>query len=188
MELKLILIRCPAVPSKISSPAHPFPATVTVPVLPIDILASALLAKTCPAGATKKSPLLTVEPVGVVTVSRPAVAACGTVTDSELAVAEVTAAYPRLIFTLLFAATVEKFPPLIVRVPPPLVSTVGVKLVMNGADAAVPTVNEFELVVEPRGLVTLIVPFVAPDGTVVTIWVVVDDTTVARVPLNFTVF
>lgn len=59
------------------------------------------------------------------------------------------------------------------------------KLVMVGA-APVPdvTVNPDPLVTEPIGDVTLIVPVVAPEETVATIWVAEADTTVAAVPLK----
>lgn len=63
----------------------------------------------------------------------------------------------------------------------------GVKLVMVGTAGTV-TVNADELVAEPFGLVTPIVPVVAPDGTVTTSIVVDADEIEADVPLNVTVF
>ena len=47
--------------------------------------------------------------------------------------------------------------------------------------------NESVLVAVVLPTLTLIVPLVAPLGTVVTISVVVEEDTVASVPLNFTV-
>jgi hypothetical protein len=48
------------------------------------------------------------------------------------------------------------------------------------------TVNEPELVAVPPGVVTLIVPLVAPFGTVVEMWLASVTLKVAVVPLNFT--
>jgi hypothetical protein len=59
-------------------------------------------------------------------------------------------------------------------------------LIVGAADAL--TVNALALVAEPDGVVTAIVPVVAPDGTLVTISVVVEDVTVAAVPLKVTEF
>lgn len=64
----------------------------------------------------------------------------------------------------------------------------GVKLVIVGAPVAERTVKAALLVFEPPGDVTPIGPVVAPEGTVATMLVVVDDVTVAVVPLNVTVF
>jgi hypothetical protein len=51
-----------------------------------------------------------------------------------------------------------------------------------------PTVNGLALLAEPEGEVTLMVPVVAPLGTLVTMLVVVDEVTVAAVPLKVTAF
>jgi len=59
---------------------------------------------------------------------------------------------------------------------------------MLGAPGAVPTVNEVLLVADPAGVVTVIGPVVAPAGTLVTIWLGLDEITVAAVPLKATVF
>ena len=67
------------------------------------------------------------------------------------------------------------------------VPIVGVKLVMVGTVEAV-TVNEAPLVIDALGVVIAIDPVVAPDGTVVTILVVLAEVTVAATPLKVTVF
>jgi hypothetical protein len=64
---------------------------------------------------------------------------------------------------------------------------VGETLVIVGAADAL-TVKALALVAEPDGVVTTIVPVVAPEGTLVTISVVVEEVTVAAVPLKVTVF
>jgi len=63
----------------------------------------------------------------------------------------------------------------------------GVTLPIIGSFAA-STKNGSELVAEPVGVVTLIAPLVAPEGTVATSFVVVADVTEATVPLNLSVF
>jgi hypothetical protein len=60
-------------------------------------------------------------------------------------------------------------------------------LLMVGATLA-ETVNDPLLVADPDGVVMAMVPVVAPEGTVVTISVVVADVTVALVPWNVTAF
>ena len=64
---------------------------------------------------------------------------------------------------------------------------VGERLVIVGVPEAT-TVKEALLETEPAEVVTEINPVVAPVGTVVTIFVAVDETTVADAPLNVTVF
>ena len=64
---------------------------------------------------------------------------------------------------------------------------VGVKLAIVGAIEVV-TVKGALLVARPVGVLTEIVPVVAPAGTLVTISVVDAETTVAVTPLNLTVF
>lgn len=66
-------------------------------------------------------------------------------------------------------------------------ATAGLKLERVGA-APMPTVNDAVLVTVTPATVTLIVPVVAPAGTVVVNTVVEAVATVAVVPLNFTVF
>ena len=74
---------------------------------------------------------------------------------------------------------------MVTEVPPTPI--VGEMLLIVGAELAA-TVNDVLLVADPDGVVTAIVPVVAPEGTEVTISVVVEDVTVAAVPLNVTVF
>jgi hypothetical protein len=50
------------------------------------------------------------------------------------------------------------------------------------------TVKAVAEVAEPEGLVTVIVPVVAPTGTVATIWVAVELVIAADVPLKAIVF
>ena len=69
---------------------------------------------------------------------------------------------------------------------PPMEATPGEKLVIEGPPG--PTVKDPDDVPVPPGAVTLIVPVVAPVGTVATIFVAVEETTVPTVPLNLTVF
>jgi hypothetical protein len=69
----------------------------------------------------------------------------------------------------------------------PEIPIVGVKLVIVGAVEVV-TVKGVLLVARPVGVLTEIGPVVAPAGTLVRICVVVEETTVAVTPLNFTVF
>jgi hypothetical protein len=64
---------------------------------------------------------------------------------------------------------------------------VGVKLVIVGAIEVV-TLKGALLVARPVGVLTEIVPVVAPAGTLVTIWVVDAESTVAVTPLNLTAF
>jgi hypothetical protein len=88
-------------------------------------------------------------------------------------------------FSWSFAGVELKFVPEIVILVPGA-ATVGVKLVIVGAPVGVVTVK-LELVVNvPAGVVMLIVPVVAPDGTVVTIWFAVAEVNVAPVPLKLT--
>jgi hypothetical protein len=68
----------------------------------------------------------------------------------------------------------------------PAVAIVGLKLEIVGAPEA-PTVKADALVADPDGLVTPIVPVVAPDGTVTVSVFVVAAVTVALVPLKVTV-
>jgi hypothetical protein len=63
----------------------------------------------------------------------------------------------------------------------------GVNPLMDGTLEAA-TANGELLVAEPFGLVTLIDPVVAPEGTVATMVVDVAEITIAVVVLNFTVF
>ena len=96
-------------------------------------------------------------------------------------------------FTMLnversLAATVSKLVPLIVTAVPG-VPIVGVNPVIVGA-AGLPvvTVKDVVVVAEPNGDVTVTTPVVAPDGTVVTIKLVLEAARVAATPLNATEF
>ena len=89
----------------------------------------------------------------------------------------------RSIFALGVAA---KFVPVIVT-GVPIAPIAGVKPAIVGL-AWFTTVNIFALVSKPDGVVTLIGPVVAPDGTEATILVAVAETTAAVRPLNATVF
>jgi hypothetical protein len=139
-------------------------------------------------GGTKKSSALTAEPAGVAMEIRPDVAPGGTVVAIEVLVTVPGEAWLRLKRRRLFdVGEVTKLVPVIVTavVASPIV---GVKLVSVGASLAPRTVNEPVLVAEPLGDVTAIVPVVAPEGTLVVIWVAVEAVTVAVVPLNVTAF
>lgn len=70
----------------------------------------------------------------------------------------------------------------------PATPTVGEKLETVGVPLLALMTTDCVLVAVPAGDVTEMVPVVAPDGTVVTICVAVDDVTVAAVLLNYTVF
>jgi hypothetical protein len=77
--------------------------------------------------------------------------------------------------------------PLIVTAVPGI-PTVGEKLVIVGVPEEATTVKALELKTGLPVVATEISPVVAPVGTVVTIFVVVAETTVAVTPLNVTVF
>ena len=102
-------------------------------------------------------------------------------------VEEVTLAREMLNLTLFLLGIISKFVPVILTgvagVP-----MFGVKPVIVGGPIEEVTVKAELLAAEPPGEVTLIGPVVAPAGTVVTIFVVVDDVTDAVTPLNVTVF
>lgn len=155
------------------------PPTVILPV-------NATLLAVYPEGGTKKSALLMALPLGVATEIWPEVPLGGTAAEMLVGVAEVTAASPTLNFVRSFAAT-SKFVPAIVTAVPG-VPIVGVKLEIVGPPLApAATVNGLALVAVPFGVVTAIVPVVAPAGTLVTSCVDVAELTVAFVPLTVTV-
>ncbi len=136
----------------------------------------------------KKSWLLTAVPALVNTAIGPECAPKGAVVPRVVEVAVVTVASVGLNRTALLAGVVSKLVPVIVTAVPTL-PMVGVKLLIVGAPrGALVTVKFVLLVAEPEGLVTPIGPVVAPDGTVETICVAVDDVTVAVTPLKVTVF
>src|SRR5215212_8714241 len=134
----------------------------------------------------KKSALLTALPFGVVTETRPDVPPIGTVAPRLVAVAVLICAKVLLKARRLLPVVVSKLVPLIVTAVP-AIAIAGVKPVIVGAAEAL-TVNGVLLVASPNGVLTVIGPVVAPDGTVVTICVGVAELTVAVVPLNLTVF
>ncbi len=118
-----------------------------------------------------------------VTVIFPVVAPAGTVVEIVVAVEAVTVAVVLLNFTTLFAGVVLKSVPLIVTVAP------------INPDAGVNEVIVWEITVKSSAddavaplEATEIFPVVAPAGTVVEILVVVDEDTVAEMPLNSTLF
>jgi len=98
--------------------------------------------------------------------------------------AEVTVAVVPLNLTVLAPCVAPKFAPAIVT-DAPTTPLFGVRLVMLGAAT---TVNVFALLAVPD-TVTMTLPLVAPDGTVVvmTVDVQLADATVAAIPLNLTV-
>jgi hypothetical protein len=104
-----------------------------------------------------------------------------------VAVAELSVERITLKLARSFATVVSKLVPLIVTAVP-AAPIVGVKEVIVGAPDAAETLNEVALVAEPVGLVTAIGPVVAPLGTLVTISVLLAESTVAAVPLKVTVF
>lgn len=107
--------------------------------------------------------------------------------EREVAVAAVEVAGVKLNRILFALGVVAKFVPVIVTAVP-AVPIVGVKPVIVGAPVDSVTVNTCVLLAEPPGAVTAITPVVAPDGTEVTIFVVVAVVTVATMPLKVTVF
>src|SRR6266852_624837 len=92
----------------------------------------------------------------------------------------------RLKLSLLFATSGSKFVPVTIT-GVPAVPLGGLKPVIVGASLAV-TTNCALLVADPDGDETVIKPVVAVLGTVVVIWVAVEELTVAATPLNLTVF
>jgi len=136
---------------------------------------------------TVKLPVDVVVSPFTVTEMVPEVAPAGTVTVSWVAVAAVTVANMPLNLTVLSAAVVLKLVPvMVIVVPTPPVA--GVKLVMVGAVAELAfTVKSVEEVVGFPSTITVILPVVAPVGTVTVSSVAVAAVTVAAVPLNCTV-
>jgi hypothetical protein len=138
-------------------------------------------------GGMKKSSLLMALPWAVITEIRPDPVPLGTVVAIEVAVAEFTVV--RAILNRV------SFPPrLVLKLVPVTVTAVpgvpiaGVNPVIVGAPVEEVTVKTELLAAEPLGEVTAMNPVVAPAGTVVTIFVVVEEVTEAVTPLNATVF
>jgi hypothetical protein len=183
------LTGCPAVPSNRTKPTLLAVLIVAVrlappiAIRPVNSTSAALYGE----GGMKKSAVLRAEPNGVLTPMRPEPATCGTDVIIEVLVEEETLERVLLNFTLLFMAVVWKLVPVIVTAVP-AVPIFGVNPVIVGAPVEEVTVKTELLAAEPLGELTPIGPEVAPAGTVVTIFVVVDDVTEAVTPLNVTVF
>ncbi len=139
------------------------------------------------AGGIKKSSLLTALPCPVITDICPDPVLPGTLVLRLAAVADVTGEAELLNLRLFLEGTVSKLVPLTVT-DVPGVPIVGMKLVIVGAPVEAVTVKTLALVEDPPGAVTPSTPVVAPAGTAVTIWVVVDEVTLAETPLNVTAF
>ena len=139
-----------------------------------------------------KSLELTTMAVGVLTVMRPDVAPIGIVVVRLVVEPAVTQTGNRRSLNLIrwLAKIGSKLSPLIVKlVIDPIAdccAITGLKFEMKGKVEAI--VNDSSLVAVPAGVVTATDPVVAPLGTVVIIWVGVEDITVAGTPLNVTVF
>jgi hypothetical protein len=134
---------------------------------------------------TVKSVALVAVFPATVTVIFPVVAPAGTDVVILVAVLAAAVAVVPLNRTVLFAGVVLKFVPVIVTVVP-IGPEAGLKLVIVGS-AGVVTVKSVALVAVLPATVTVILPVVAPAGTVVVILVVVLAVAVAVVPLNLTV-
>src|SRR5439155_11989284 len=135
----------------------------------------------------KKSPLLMPLPSAVVTEIRPEPVPGGTVVKIEVPVEELIAPRPTLKRRSFLPGVVSKFVPLTITAVP-RVPMVGAKLVIvcRPLEDVDVTINGALLAADPGGAVTPIGPVVAPDGTVATIWVAVDEFTVVGTPLNVT--
>ena len=132
---------------------------------------------------TEKFELLVAVPAGLVTEIFPEVAPLGTPVTMAAFEITVKGALTPLNLT---CEVPEKLKPVMVTAVP-ILPEEGVKLVMAGAVCTTVTVKLLLLVAVPPGVVTLILPVVAPDGTVAVIWV--PETTVndgALVPLKLT--
>jgi hypothetical protein len=130
---------------------------------------------------------VTVTPFTVTEIA-PEVAPLGTVTTSCVAVADVTVAVTPLIVTVLSDTVVLKLVPVITIDEP--TAPLEVKLVMVGDPVDVPvdvTVKSFVEVALRPFTVTVILPVVAPAGTVTVSCVTVAAVTAAVVPLKVTV-
>jgi hypothetical protein len=162
------------------------PAIVTVLLSPIAIRpVNSMSVPAKPGGAMKKSLALVAFPSGVTIEIRPDVPV-GAAAVRLVPLAAVSRASVPLKLTLVFATAVSKFVPEIVTAvsAPP---HTGVKPVIVGCFEAA-RVNVLELVPVPPGAVTLIVPVVAPAGTVTTSLLRLTELTVASIPLNLTTF
>lgn len=126
-----------------------------------------------------KSVSLSTLPAGLVTEILPVVAPDGTVALIEL---ETTVNEAETPLNLTLVALSRSVPEMVTWAP--IVPEVGVKLLMVGG---LMTVKLLELEPEPLGVVTLIAPVVAPEGTVTVIWESVStENALVEVPLNET--
>jgi len=130
---------------------------------------------------TVKTVALAAVPDGVVTEIAPDCVPLGTV--AVIFVSEFTVKVVADLFLNLTSVAPVKFVPLIVTTVP-TGPNVGENDVIVGAPAV--TVKFVELVAVPDGVVTVIGPVVAPDGTVVEIFKVELTVKLALMPLNFT--
>ena len=80
-----------------------------------------------------------------------------------------------------------KFVP-IIEIDVPAVAVPGEKLEIDGAPEVAVTVNCVDGVKEPSGVVRIIEPVDAPEGTLVMMCAAVADVMTAEAPLNVTVF
>src|SRR6266542_321424 len=184
------LTRCPIAPSKRTRPILPglVIGTVRLAASPYDMRpVNSTSAGVNPEGGMTRSLALTAVPAGVAIVILPDVAAPGIVVAIDVVEAVDTLANAMLSNNRLFDRTVSKLVPEMVS-PVNGDAMAGVKPVIVGAPVAAATVKL--LLAEPSGEVTATwpTPNAAPEGTLVTICVAVDEATVAVVPLIVTVF
>src|SRR5262245_20797583 len=160
------------------APARSAPVIVTfVPTVPLvganEVIVGA-------GGMTVKSPALVAVPPGVVTVILPLVAPTGT--DVLIWVPEATVKVANVPLNFTTVAPTKLVPVIVTAAPTrPLV---GLNEVMVGPGGV--TVKSPALVAVPPGVVTVILPLVAPAGIDVLIWVPEATVRVANVPLKRT--
>jgi hypothetical protein len=185
---RLTVTLCPALPSKSSNPmlfALPIDTVVAVPNVVRAVKATWAGVK--PVGGMKRSAELVVVPAGVFKEMCPDPASAGT---TMVMLDEVTAlgTAAGVMFTISrsFCTLVSKLEP-VIATDAPGAAIWGVKEVMPGPPDELVTVKESALGAEPLGDETVIVPVVAPPGTVTTNDVVDADVMFAGVPLKVTV-
>jgi hypothetical protein len=176
-----------------------FPSNNDIPIWLAEerVVVAGTPAVTCPVAATaftlypdggiNKSAELVTDPVGVFKEMRPEPVADGVLIDIDVALADV-GFKPLVTFTIKrsLVGVVSKFAPAIVTIAPGA-TICGVNESMRGFPSELVTVNESELVTDPDGEVTVIVPVVAPLGTATANEVVDAELTTAGVPLKLTV-
>ena len=173
-----------AAPLKLTAvaPVKPEPTNTTLPVAPPDGLKPAITGAV--GEVTVKFPVLVPVPVGMVTLILPVVAPVGTlavICVGELIIKPLPKAPALTPLKATAVAPVKLAPVMVTTVPTgPLV---GVNDVIVGLAA---TVKLPALVAVPPAVVTLILPVVAPAGTVVVICVGALTVKVALTLLNFT--